>query len=412
MKKVYIKLIGVAFGTLFSLFAISPAGAQQRGALQTTGAGGTTSNSGTTSSGNSGSNTNNSGTTTNNNSSNNSAVNTSRVAPPVQNFNYAPRNNAGISPPARNDNGGAIQSLRNNYFSGINNYQFQRNNPNAGQYQHNNPNGGQFQRNNPNNNNNTGIAPQQGGTNNTVNQQRGSNFNIGPRQGFVQGQRGYYNPNNRVGINPNNRGGISPNNVGYRTYPALPYGRNHITVRPRGIYYTNRGYYKTYYAPRIGFRINVLPGSYYQFDYDSYQYYYSDGLYYQFDNNEYSVVEPPVGAAITTLPPKAQSIVINGVQYYEANGVYYQPITKDDGTVVYEIAGKDGELNTQEFDQDTPPQVGEMVETLPQDCKTLKLNGKKYYVTADGYYFQDATDPNGNKVYKIVGVPNDEPDNK
>jgi hypothetical protein len=61
---------------------------------------------------------------------------------------------------------------------------------------------------------------------------------------------------------------------------------------------------------------------------------------------------------VSELPQGATSIMIDGVQYYQLNGVYYQPVTNDDGTVAYQIAGKDGELNTNpgpdNRDQDYP----------------------------------------------------------
>ena len=143
-----------------------------------------------------------------------------------------------------------------------------------------------------------------------------------------------------------------------------PYKRG----RPYAGYYNAHGYYNSFYAPHLGFRLNVLPYGYYPFYFGPYQYFYSDGLYYQYLNNQYSVVEPPVGAAINTLPDNSQSIVINGVQYYELNGVYYQPITKDDGSVVYQVAGKDGELNTDGGSTackwQLPPQIGDIVQLI------------------------------------------------
>lgn len=209
--------------------------------------------------------------------------------------------------------------------------------------------------------------------------------------------------------------GNSYRSGGYRSYPGLQYGRNHITARPQGFYYRNRGYYGTYYRPQLGFSLTVLPTGYYPFYFGPDQYYYSDGLYYRQEDNNYTVVEPPVGATIDKLPTKAQAIAINGMQYYELNGVYYQPITKDDGTLVYQIAGKDGELNTDDgsatASQDDLPQVGDLVDNLPEGCKILKLNGQKYYVSQEGYYFQDAVDTNGDKVFKIVGTPTEEPSN-
>ncbi|MES2807352.1 MAG: DUF6515 family protein [Bacteroidota bacterium] len=201
------------------------------------------------------------------------------------------------------------------------------------------------------------------------------------------------------------------NNTSYRSYPGLRYGRNYVSPRPRGFFYNNRGFYNTYYTPQLGFNINTLPYGYYPFYYGADQYYYSDGLYYaQQDNSSYTVVEPPVGATISKLPAKAQPITINGMKYYEHNGIYYQPVTRDDGTLVYQIAGKDGELNTQEDMGIAPedlPQVGDMVDHLPEGFKILRLNNQRFYVSQEGYYFQDAVDTNGDPVFKIVGTPYD-----
>jgi hypothetical protein len=234
-------------------------------------------------------------------------------------------------------------------------------------------------------------------------------------------------PASRVGLGPGNftnRGYVVPGNsnvVGTRGYIGAG-GRASVGVGGRGFYspywthnnyyHYNHGYYGTYYLPRLGFRIGVLPYGYYSFYYDDYPYFYSDGLFYSYDNSEYTVVEPPIGAEVTSLPSNAQSIVINGQQYYEADGVYYEPITKDDGTVTYQVAGKDGELNTGNGDAQQAPQVGDIVTTLPDQCRKININGEKYYVSPDGYYYQDAQDQNGNKVYKIVGTPSDEPDNQ
>jgi hypothetical protein len=229
--------------------------------------------------------------------------------------------------------------------------------------------------------------------------QRGNGNSYNPRGG------GY--SQNRPSTGFNYRRGSS-----YRSYPGLQYGRNYITARPRGFYYRNRGYYNTYYTPQLGFSLSVLPYGYYPFYFGADQYFYNDGLYYrQQENNSYAVVEPPIGAAIDKLPAKAQAISINGMQYYELNGVYYQPITKDDGTLAYQIAGKDGELTTADNGSaaDDLPQVGDLVDNLPEGCKIIKLSGQRYYVSQEGYYFQDAVDTNGDKVFKIVGTPDDAP---
>ncbi|WP_158990768.1 DUF6515 family protein [Mucilaginibacter sp. L196] len=189
-----------------------------------------------------------------------------------------------------------------------------------------------------------------------------------------------------------------------------------FTARGNTYYHYNHGYYGSYYAPRLGFSIGILPYGYYPFYYGNDQYFYSGGLFYQFDNDQYTVVEPPVGAEVTTLPSNAQSIVINGQQYYEADGVYYAPITKDDGTLSYQVAGKDGELNTTDdpsVDNTPPtPQIGDIVNQLPPNCRKISVNGDKLYLSPDGIYYKAQVDQNGNKTYKIVGLPEDDDQNQ
>ncbi|MBS7564369.1 hypothetical protein KHS38_08115 [Mucilaginibacter sp. Bleaf8] len=194
---------------------------------------------------------------------------------------------------------------------------------------------------------------------------------------------------------------------GVRGYYGRPYG---------GLYYNYRGFYNRYYYPRIGFSLGVLPYGYYPFYYGPNQYFYSDGYYYQQNNNQYTVVEPPVGAEIDRLPEGAESIVINGQQYYELNGVYYEPITRNNGSLVYRIAGKDGELETDQAGQDGQapqvgtsqgdyPLVGDVIDELPSDSRKITLNGEKFYVTPDGIYLKEQRNQEGKKVYVVAIVP-------
>ena len=267
-------------------------------------------------------------------------------------------------------------------------------------------------------------APQQrqqnyGNRQNTTGVVSRGSYGYPQRVGIVNGQGAAVRGN--FGYTQRQNTGVAPGPA-YRTAPSgnyssvQSYGRAHVNGGgywgAHGYNYHNRGYYQSYYAPRLGFGISVLPYGYYPFYFGDSQFYYSDGLYYQYDNNQYTVVEPPIGAELTTLPDKAQSITINGQQYYELNGVYYQPYTKDDGTVVYQVAGKDGELNTNtnvQDDQPQGPQMGDVVNQLPQDCRKINVNGQKLYVSPDGVYYQEQTDNNSHKTYKIVGLPSDEP---
>ncbi len=228
----------------------------------------------------------------------------------------------------------------------------------------------------------------------------------------------------RQGTNAVGGAGTAAARPSYRSYPGLPTGTNRITGRPYNGFYNYHGYYNQYYYPRIGFGLSVLPYGYYPFYWGGLPYFYSGGFFYQFNNNQYTVVEPPIGAAIKDLPSNAQSIVINGAQYYELNGVYYEPVTRDDGTVVYQVAGKDGTLNTdgatapsyqgqQQMPAPIPsvslPKMGDTIRSLPSDARKVSINGQKFYVTADGYYYQESIDNDNNQSFKVVGTPDDEP---
>jgi hypothetical protein len=179
-----------------------------------------------------------------------------------------------------------------------------------------------------------------------------------------------------------------------------------------GYYHFNHGYYNTYYLARLGYTCGVLPYAYYPFFWGDFEYYFCDGLFYTYADDQYTVVEPPVGAEVATLPDNAQSSVINGQQYYECQGVYYTLVTKDDGTTVYMVAGKDGVLNTTDATvqdaQPRAPQIGDVVVQLPQDCRKLKINGDTLFVSPDGIYYKLQVDASGAKTYKIVGLQTDD----
>jgi len=109
------------------------------------------------------------------------------------------------------------------------------------------------------------------------------------------------------------------------------------------------------------------------------------------------------------LPSNAQSIVINGQQYYELNGVYYLAIRKDDGTIEYQIAGKDGQLDTgADGTASVVPHVGDIVTQLPADCRKVRLNNATYFVSEDSIYYHQTTDSDGQTQYKIVGFGGDQ----
>jgi len=231
---------------------------------------------------------------------------------------------------------------------------------------------------------------------------------VAQRGGVVNGQRAGYNAT-RVGVN-----GTRYNVRSYRGGGLYGHGGSVNAYRWNSHhgYFYNGGYYGSLYYPYLGLWYWSLPYGCYPFWWGDVQYYFGDGYFYQYNNDQYTIVEPPVGAEITSLPKGAQSIVINGQQYYELNGVYYLPVTKDDGSVVYQVTGKDGELNTGSTGVDAVvPKVGDIVTQLPPDCRKVNLNGAIFFVSEDGIYYQQIKDSDNHTAYKIVGLDDNSPQN-
>lgn len=230
----------------------------------------------------------------------------------------------------------------------------------------------------------------------------------GYRSGF-SGRSGFAPARSAMGYRSGQSGinGVRSYRPGYHGAGIYGHGGawGNYSWRRHHDYFYNRGYYGSLYYPMLGLGFGDLPYGYYPFWWNDGLYYYDDGFFYQYNDDQYTVVEPPVGAEIESLPSDAQSIVINGQQFYELNGVYYEPVTKDDGSLVYEVAGKDGELNTGgNGTASVEPQVGDVVTQLPADCHRIKLNGQVFYVSVDGIYYQQVKDADGSIAYRIVAL--------
>jgi len=208
----------------------------------------------------------------------------------------------------------------------------------------------------------------------------------------------------------------------------------------RGHYYGYHGYYGPGFRfgfgwgyPHIGLYFGTLPFGCYSFYWDSYPYYYYGGTFYRPYNDGYEVVVPPVGAAVPSLPSGAEPITIDGILYYEYNGVYYEQSQDENGRTIYIVAGKDGVLNTGNTDASIDDQpmsynddpimdnsgadnqndnatyapnvkVGDVVDQLPEDCRKVTLNNKKFYVSPDNIFYEEFKDADGTG-YRVASVP-------
>jgi ABC-type amino acid transport substrate-binding protein len=84
-------------------------------------------------------------------------------------------------------------------------------------------------------------------------------------------------------------------------------------------------------APKVGFRVDVLPPNYRKVNYNSYNYYNANGIFYTQIDSEYEVVDPEVGTIVYELPDDYEKVVINEQTYYEYANILYEK-TQIDGT--------------------------------------------------------------------------------
>lgn len=285
---------------------------------------------------------------------------------------------------------------------------------------------------NSNNNNTSVLRTNRGGIQNNTsrlnNTNRGNNINRGnntyrgnngSRNGYGYNQRGnlYY------------RNSFVPRRYSYAYYPhysILPHTSISIYFGGSPYYYDNGlfyGYYNNYYEPiyaPFGIRIRTLPFGYYPFYIGPTPYYYYGGNYYRnYSDNEYEVVDAPLGAVITDLPKGAQVAMVNGEKFYEFNGTYYKEGVNSKNQVIYTVVGKNGEVNNSDTLRTTnnttqgnvssgqPLRVGDIIFTLPENCRQVVINGQNLYVSPDNVYFkQNIID--GSTTYEVVGT--DSPD--
>jgi hypothetical protein len=213
-------------------------------------------------------------------------------------------------------------------------------------------------------------------------------------------------------------GGFHSTGISARSSFATGVGARFVGVHGVSTY-TRGGFYRPgfgYYGyPHLGFYLGGLPFGYYPFYWGADLYYYYGGVFYTpYDGGGYQVATPPIGAAVPNLPQGAKSIVIDGQQFYELNGVYYKAVVNDQKQTVYEVAGRDGVLNTNDdgsvVPDDAAPKVGDIVNELPDGCRRVTLNGKKYFVSPNDIYYQSFVDRDGNTGYRIASVPADDDD--
>ena len=70
------------------------------------------------------------------------------------------------------------------------------------------------------------------------------------------------------------------------------------------------------------------------------QYYYQDGVFYIVDKNgKYVTIVPPAGALVETLPDDYKTITLNGDTYFQVDNTVYRTVVVD-GAPLFEVLGQ------------------------------------------------------------------------
>lgn len=197
----------------------------------------------------------------------------------------------------------------------------------------------------------------------------------------------------------------------YRGLPSvrinqLPYGYRRINHRGSsyffadGLFYSPFGSYYRPVVPPMGIRLSILPRGYWSFNYGGFPYFYYSGIFYRSFNNEYQVVDPPVGALVPSVPTDANISFVEGQRIYEYNGIYYKEEVGFDGRMRYRVEGREEMLDTET--ESERPAIGDIVDQLPSQVKSVVINGKKLFVTPDNVYYEAFVDEDEIR-YRVVG---------
>lgn len=120
--------------------------------------------------------------------------------------------------------------------------------------------------------------------------------------------------------------------------------RTVIKHRGQNYYYANNKFYTQsrgryiVIAPKVGFRIKVLPTNFRKVRFNNHIYFHVNGIFYKQIDTEYEVVDPEIGTIIYELPDDYEKVIVNDNTYYEYANILYEKIQVD-GTRAYEVVG-------------------------------------------------------------------------
>lgn len=120
--------------------------------------------------------------------------------------------------------------------------------------------------------------------------------------------------------------------------------RTVVKHKGQNYYYANNKFYTQsrgryiVIAPKVGFRIKVLPVNYRRIHFNNHIYFHVNGIFYSQVDTEYEVVDPEIGTIVYELPDDYEKVIVNDQTYYEYANILYEKIQVD-GTRAYEVVG-------------------------------------------------------------------------
>ena len=167
-----------------------------------------------------------------------------------------------------------------------------------------------------------------------------------------------------------------------------------LQMRPDALNVHTSQFYHPYVYPHTGIVVHILPASRYSFIWNTYPYYYDDGLFYQScaDGNHKIAVPPSV--EVPSLPIAADITTITGNPYFQYKGIYYESVIKPGGQFVYKVVGINGVMNMNAAVDPALPLVGDLTDWLPDGSRLVKLDGKTYWVAPGEIYLEEVEKDN------------------
>jgi hypothetical protein len=182
------------------------------------------------------------------------------------------------------------------------------------------------------------------------------------------------------------------------------FNKTTLQMRPDALKVRAPEFYHPYIYKQAGAVVRILPKDHYSFVWNTYPYYYHDGLFYQsYADDSYKIAIPPIGAEVPSLPIGADIISIDGNPYFQYKGIYYDSVIRPDGQFAYKVVGINGIVNTDADPDPALPLVGDLTDRLPDGSRQVKLGRKIYWVTPGDIYLEEV-EGDKNKSYRVVWV--------